>query len=93
MKSYTQLHFTVNVPTPNELQSESSFGDAKIVISHFRDGQYAVARFERETDQKLIDIGFDFKSVADQKDVFSFFGKTARSDVIRKAFALLEEFN
>jgi hypothetical protein len=101
MKTYTETSYhcgknidvLVNIPTPKELQATTKNEEFSVVVSNFcvngRTPEYAVALFEKETSEILINMGFLFKNQAKDANIRSFKGVHARRDAIETARDML----
>jgi hypothetical protein len=99
MKTYTvntyyngePLALEINIPTPKQLQAAVTYErfNCRILISNFsRQGKesYTVARLERETNETLIRLGFEWKSKAAPNMIEDC---TNRQDAISMAEAMI----
>lgn len=85
------VQIAVNVPTPKELQASTKNDEFSVVISNFSSAggepDFAVASFEKETDEVLIKMGFLFKVTA--RTVERFQGRNARQNAVEAARDIL----
>ncbi len=89
---YVKKNIAVNVPTRSQVQAKTEspdFPDCQVIISNFGPEDFAVAKFERNTNPNMIRHGFLFETKAKPENVYTLKGKTARADAIALAAALV----
>lgn len=94
MKKYTVETFVngqwvtvaVPMPSPKDFQKTVDYGtEYRVLITNLstkNHEQYAVALLEPETSEVLRELGFDFKTQANERDIYRIEGKGARETAI-----------